>query len=155
MQISLSADTSRPVFFFTLSLYNSALSKADMIYVLDQISAYGEELNSTVVSKAKPVPIPSPPETYPSFVNVPIEPLHKGFFVKVFQMFLKNGIFFQNKRKEPAYRFRTPDDLGKIMNLDLGEEPLSETELLKHFEKVIQYTPHYGHPMWIFQLMAG
>ena len=150
LQISLSAPDDDGMSFFTLSLYNSVLTEADMIYILDQIAFHGEQMKSSDAPQ-----IPMPPTTYPAFVTAPIEELHKDFYVKVFQLFLKKGLFFQNKRNDPALRFRTPEEIAELMNLELGKEALSQVELLEDFEKVIHYTPHYGHPMWIFQLMAG
>ena len=150
MEISVSTAPNVPMYFFTVSLYNSVLTDADLSYVLDQIVYQAE-----YIKLAESPRVPMPPATYPYFVTAPIEELHKDFYVKVFQLLLKKGLFFQTKRRDPALRFRKPDTLAKLINLDLGNEQMSQVQLLQEFEKVIQYSPHYGHPIWLFQLTAG
>jgi len=137
----------------TVSLANTALTKADIKYLLDQIAFQAESLPLSLSPSLSPVP--PPPTQFPSFVSAPIAGLHKQFYVDLFQLFLKKGLFFQNKRKDPPTRFRQPDQLLHLMDLTLGDEGLSQTDLLKEFERTIDYTPHFGHPFFVLQLMGG
>ncbi|CAG7731203.1 unnamed protein product [Allacma fusca] len=159
---------------FVMSLANSAITRDDVIYMIDLIEKEGnsqakllmpekETIKSgifwpiwrpTTPKPAAATPsnkIPKAPQTYSDFVSAPIESLHKTFFTDFFDAVLENGTYFQNSRKnETPAHFETPEDLLKKFDFSLsspsGTMKENEAALLEIFSSIIKYSVHLGHP---------
>ncbi|CAG7723111.1 unnamed protein product [Allacma fusca] len=160
---------------FVMSLANSAITRDDVIYMIDLIEEEGSSQpklwipqtekrffwpfwRRTTTPKpagATPLPsslkIPKAPQTYSDFVSAPIESLHKNFFTDFFEAVLEKGTYFQNSRKnETPAHFESPEDLLKKFDFSLsspsGTMKENEAALLEIFNRIIKYSVHLGHP---------
>ncbi len=159
MVVSLSAleansnSTIHPELFLTISLTNSILNPADLHHILRVIELVAnQEQNLSNLSLSPPLLNTSSLEP---FQNSPIRVQHEQFFRDIFSLFTSKGLYFS--RKEEPSHFLQPQALYEKMNFSsgLGEESVSQAELLNVFDKTINYSPHWGHPYFIYQLTAG
>ena len=114
------------------------------------------------VDRVEPV-IPDPPESYPDYVSAPIESMHRELFVEYFKLTYSVGTYFQEKRDEAPYNFREPEKLLKSFDFTLkdtgdGDGPSGYkdvTTLINIVRDIMYFSPHLGHPYFIFQLCTG
>ncbi|CAL8122326.1 unnamed protein product [Orchesella dallaii] len=170
---------------FAVSISNSATTLDDLKYVLDEIEAVGNntigrmsnnpwfpivpfkkdaaDLKKEDVDQESPPPAtvyatpPPPRDTYPSYVNAPIESLHQEMFLRIAGLFDEKGVYFQDKRSDPLLRFRAPDDLMQEFDLNLRDESSlqSNDDIIEALENMIRYSIHQAHPYYIYQLLSG
>jgi len=136
-----------PKFFITVSLTNSVLQHTDIDYIISVLEDVANDKSPTTT----PPPL-SNVEGKPS-VNSPIRVLHEKFLRDVLDIFYKEGLFF--KRSEPSSNFMQPDELARQFDFHLNDYPREHSDLLEDFRKVIKFSPHWGHPYFIYQLAAA
>ncbi|ODM90344.1 Cysteine sulfinic acid decarboxylase [Orchesella cincta] len=166
---------------FAVSISNSATTLDDLKYVLDEIEGAANNTaaamssnpwfapvvpfkktedgqTSTSTPSITPYATPPPPrDTYPPYVNAPIESLHQEMFLRVAGLFDEKGIYFQDKREDPLLNFKAPDDLMAEFDLNLTDAPslASNDEIIGALENMIRYSIHQAHPYYIYQLLSG
>jgi glutamate decarboxylase len=95
-------------------------------------------------------------EKKPGYVTSPNRKDHELFLRQIFEMILKQNIFEGIQRDEKVCRFKLPDDLKKIINLEVGREPVTtQQELIEFARQVSSLSVKTGHPYFINQLFSG
>jgi len=93
---------------------------------------------------------------YPDFVSIPIETQHKSLFKKTLDLITMEGLYFQDKRGEICYNFRTPMALLQEFDFKLKDTPVQgEDQIIKILEQTIFYSVHQPHPYYVYQLLSG
>lgn len=90
------------------------------------------------------------------YVTIPKREKHEKFFREAFEIILKEALFDGLSRDEPVVRFQLPEEMKKIINTELGQDPVeNQQELLKLMEQVIKNSVKTGHPYFVNQLYSG
>ncbi|CAG7734748.1 unnamed protein product [Allacma fusca] len=168
--------------FFVMNMNNTAVSRADFVYMLDLIEYHGNQLQTILErdfetgqqvtaptledSKSlmdKEPEVPPRPLRYPDYVSAPIKSMHLELFQRYFETALELGTYFQDRREESPFHFRSPEDLLKKFSFSLVEEEtggengafMSVDRIMEIVRGVIFYSARIAHPYYIFHLRAG
>lgn len=77
-------------------------------------------------------------------------------FIEEFQkLALKNALQAGTDRDTRVLDFQQPEDLEKVMQLDLGNDAEPRDKLLEHCERIIKHSVKTGHPRFFNQLYSG
>ncbi|KAF4518130.1 hypothetical protein B566_EDAN004480 [Ephemera danica] len=89
------------------------------------------------------------------FCSAPDEERHGSFLRDVTELLLRDAVFAGTSRTQPLVHWSSPDELKKIVDMELHEAPSSHDELLEAIKKTIKYSVKTGHPMFLNQLFSG
>ena len=67
------------------------------------------------------------------------------FLTAVFNLSLNEVMKKGKEREEPVIRFKTPEELKKILSLELEDEPQNHETLLKYCVDVVKYSVKTGY----------
>ena len=73
---------------------------------------------------------------------------------KAFNMLMKN-LKNTAEAKVPITDFKTPEELGKIIDFNINQEPWDDNKILNELELALQYSCKPHHPHFHNQLFAG
>ncbi|CAG7828912.1 unnamed protein product [Allacma fusca] len=168
--------------FFVMNMNNTAVSRIDITYMLDLIEYHGDQLQTIVardfetgeqctvptledseILMVKKPEVPPRPLKYPDYVSAPIKSMHLELFQRYFKTALELGTYFQDRREESPFHFRTPENLLKKFSFSLVEEEtggengtfMSVDSIMEIVRGVIFYSARLAHPYYIFQLISG
>ncbi|KAK7092614.1 cysteine sulfinic acid decarboxylase-like isoform X2 [Littorina saxatilis] len=71
------------------------------------------------------------------------------------QLVMKEALQGGTDRKAKVIDFHIPQELEKIMKLDIGSEPETTDKMLEHCKRIIKYSVKTGHPHFYNQLYSG
>jgi len=95
------------------------------------------------------------PNTSPSwFASLPDRKRHSQFLKEAAELILEKAVFQATKRTNLVVEWRAPDELQKLMDLDLSAERVSHEKLLQFLKDIIQYSVKTGHPFFVNQLFS-
>ncbi|CAG7786760.1 unnamed protein product [Allacma fusca] len=168
--------------FFVMNMNNTAVSREDIIYMLDLIEYHGDQLLKIVTldtetGEEHPLPsledserlifkkpvVPPRPSKFPDYVSAPIKSMHLELFQRYFKLALELGTYFQDRREETPFHFLTPENLMKKFSFSLVQEETggkngtfkSVDSIMEIVRDVIAYSARLAHPYYIFQLISG
>jgi len=136
--------------FFTVSFTNNRFTTNDIQFVLDSIEKAAEDGAVDCTFPEQP-----PAEaTGLEFPNFPDEKLYSSFLTTLFKMCFEKGIFFP--RKERVFHLKQPEELEPVFDFMLPMSPdYALSKMLSGFQTIIELSPHWAHPYFIYQLAAG
>uniref|UniRef100_A0A336MQR1 CSON003354 protein n=1 Tax=Culicoides sonorensis TaxID=179676 RepID=A0A336MQR1_CULSO len=82
------------------------------------------------------------------------DPQTKEFLLKVAEI-LMDYVVVQNDRKEKVLDFKHPEDMEKLLDLDLPLDPVSLQQLVVDCATTLKYQVKTGHPYFFNQLSCG
>ncbi|CAB3379000.1 Hypothetical predicted protein [Cloeon dipterum] len=89
------------------------------------------------------------------FRSIPDETHHRAFLKDVLTLVLDEAVFKANRRGEPVIRWRLPQELLSLIDVQTRDQPASHEELLAAIKATIDFSVKTGHPMFINQLYSG
>ena len=90
------------------------------------------------------------------FVTIPKREKHEQFLRDAFEIIMREGLFEGLSRDQPVLRFHLPEEMKKIIDTGLGQDPVeNHQELLHLIELVLKYSVKTGHPHFVNQLYSG
>jgi glutamate decarboxylase len=117
----------------------------------------------TVDSNVKVSSLSPPPgnaveksNTSPSwFASLPDRKRHSQFLKEAADLILEKAVFQATKRTNLVVEWRAPEELQKLMDLDLSAERVSHEQLLQFLKDIIHYSVKTGHPFFVNQLFSS
>lgn len=79
---------------------------------------------------------------------------HEKFLRNIFDNVLNNAIFDGTKRENKVLEWTDPEDLQRLFDMSLKDEPDSDEELVKLANQTIKYSVKTGHPYFVNQLFS-
>ncbi|KAG5671477.1 hypothetical protein PVAND_001672 [Polypedilum vanderplanki] len=79
---------------------------------------------------------------------------HEKFLRNLFDSVLKNAIFDGTKRENRVLEWTDPEELQKILNMELKDDADTDETLLKLANETIKYSVKTGHPYFVNQLFS-
>lgn len=76
------------------------------------------------------------------------------FLRTLFDNVLNTAVFDGTKRENKVLEWRDPEELSKIFDMSLKDEPDSDEELLKLASDTVKYSVKTGHPYFVNQLFS-
>jgi len=90
------------------------------------------------------------------FVTAPNAEAHEKYIRQIFEVILQDLLFKGISRTEPVLRFKLPEDLKQILDLELKNEPAeNQDQLLEFVKQTVYHSVKPGHPRFINQLYSG
>ncbi len=101
--------------------------------------------------------VPAAPATLPWFTTCSWPPYHYKLYERVYKLIKEKGLFYNSAeaRKQPPYKFKTPEQLRQEVDFSLGEKGVDHDTLIDYFEKLIDYSPHRSHPFFLHKDGTG
>jgi hypothetical protein len=88
------------------------------------------------------------------FASLPDRQRHSQFLKEAVDLILEKGVFQATSRTNRVVEWRAPEELKKLMDLDLSADRVSHDRLLQLLKDVIQYSVKTGHPFFVNQLFS-
>uniref|UniRef100_A0A8D9B498 Cysteine sulfinic acid decarboxylase n=1 Tax=Cacopsylla melanoneura TaxID=428564 RepID=A0A8D9B498_9HEMI len=92
---------------------------------------------------------------FASYESLPEAEKHEKFFRAAFEVLLKEGVFSATSRKNKVNEWVNPEELEKVLELDVNPGPSSHGKLLDLMKTVIKYSVKTGHPYFVNQLFSS
>ncbi|KDR09499.1 Cysteine sulfinic acid decarboxylase, partial [Zootermopsis nevadensis] len=89
------------------------------------------------------------------FASLPDKKQHSKFLKEAVDLMLEEAVFQATNRSNRVVEWRAPEELQKLIDLDLAAEPVSHDKLLQLLKDVIQYSVKTGHPFFVNQLFSS
>jgi hypothetical protein len=88
------------------------------------------------------------------YASLPVREKHENFYRQLMNLVFEKAIFEGTKRENKVNEWTSPEELKKIMNFGLKDEPDSDEQLLKLANDTIKYSVKTGHPYFVNQLFS-
>lgn len=88
------------------------------------------------------------------FMSLPVREKHETFLRQLLNQVLNQAVFDGTKRENKVNEWTNPEELLKIMDLALKDEPENDEQMLKLAENTIKYSVKTGHPYFVNQLFS-
>jgi len=82
------------------------------------------------------------------------DPQTREFLEKVIEVCI-DYVVAQNDRNEKVLDFKHPEDMKKLLNLDIPDDPVNLQQLIADCATTLQYQVKTGHPHFFNQLSSG
>ncbi|KAF4519829.1 hypothetical protein B566_EDAN006843 [Ephemera danica] len=90
------------------------------------------------------------------FASLPDRERHEQFLQEASRIMLDEAVFTATNRNESkVLEWHDPDELSRLLDLRVRQEPSSHDELLNLIRGVIRYSVKTGHPRFINQLFSS
>jgi hypothetical protein len=90
----------------------------------------------------------------PWFASLPDRQRHSQFLKEAVDLMLDKAVFQATNRTNRVLEWRAPDELQKLMDLDLSDDRVSHEKLLQLLKDIIRYSVKTGHPFFVNQLFS-
>ncbi|XP_030765151.1 glutamate decarboxylase 1-like isoform X2 [Sitophilus oryzae] len=87
------------------------------------------------------------------FKPLPSKELHKNFLEKVVELLFNTVVF--TTRKDKVLLWRSPEDLLKEFDFELGQNGESQEKLIQVLKNTVKFSVKTGHPYFVNQLFSG
>lgn len=88
------------------------------------------------------------------FASLPDRQRHSQFLKEAVDLMLEKAVFEATSRTNRVVEWRAPEELKKLMDLDLSADRVSHDRLLQLLKDIIQYSVKTGHPYFVNQLFS-
>jgi hypothetical protein len=88
------------------------------------------------------------------FASLPDRKRHFQFLKEAADLILEKAVFQATKRTNLVVDWKAPEELLKLMDLELSAERVSHEKLLHFLKDIIQYSVKTGHPFFVNQLFS-
>jgi hypothetical protein len=88
------------------------------------------------------------------FASLPDRKRHSQFLKEAVDLILEKAVFQATKRNNRVVEWRAPEELQKLMDLDLSADRVSHEKLLQLLKDTIHYSVKTGHPFFANQLFS-
>jgi hypothetical protein len=88
------------------------------------------------------------------FASLPDRQRHSQFLKEAIDLMLEKAVFEAASRTSRVVEWRAPEELKKLMDLDLSADRVSHDRLLQLLKDIIQYSVKTGHPYFVNQLFS-
>jgi hypothetical protein len=88
------------------------------------------------------------------FASLPDRKRHFQFLKEAVDLMLEKAVFQATKRNNLVVDWRAPEELQKLMDLDLSADRVSHEKLLQLLKDIIHYSVKTGHPFFVNQLFS-
>lgn len=89
------------------------------------------------------------------YASLPNRNEHETFLRKITEEILNSAVFNATDRENKVLEWRNPEDLSKILDLDLKTQPDTDEKLMELARETIKYSVKTGHPYFINQLFSS
>ncbi|KAJ8949308.1 hypothetical protein NQ318_006733 [Aromia moschata] len=122
----------------------------------DAIASSDEDTPYTKVSEVtnglKTVRIP---KQTASFESLPSKKNHEAFIRTCVDVLLKEAVFEGTSRHNKVVDFHNPEELEKLFDFGLRNDPSTHDALVKLLKDTVQYSVKTGHPYFVNQLFSS
>jgi glutamate decarboxylase len=98
--------------------------------------------------------VEKPARNVPWFASLPDRQQHSHFLKEAVDLMLEKAVFQATNRSNRVVEWRAPEELQKLIDLDLSADPANHDKLLQLLKDIIQYSVKTGHPFFINQLFS-
>ncbi|XP_050300566.1 cysteine sulfinic acid decarboxylase isoform X2 [Anthonomus grandis grandis] len=130
--------------------------------ILEENEVYSDTLGSsedeetTFLSKTVERTLSSQSEEKPiGFESVTTRRDHEAFLRECLEILLKEAVFEGTSRKNKVVEFRQPEELLKIFDFQLTNDPTTQSAMVKNLRDVVKYSVKTGHPYFVNQLFSS
>ncbi|XP_069701601.1 cysteine sulfinic acid decarboxylase [Periplaneta americana] len=95
------------------------------------------------------------PKSVPWFASLPDKQRHSQFLKEAIELMLEKAVFQATNRSNRVVEWKAPEELQKLLDLDLSSDPVSHDRLLQLIKDTIQYSVKTGHPYFVNQLFSS
>jgi hypothetical protein len=88
------------------------------------------------------------------FASLPDRQRHSQFLKEAVDLILEKGVFQATSRTNRVVEWRAPEELKKLVDLDLSADRVGHDRLLQLLKDIIQYSVKTGHPFFVNQLFS-
>jgi hypothetical protein len=88
------------------------------------------------------------------FTSLPDRQRHSQFLKEAVDLMLEKAVFQATSRTNRVVEWRAPEQLKKLMDLDLSADRVSHDKLLQLLKDIIHYSVKTGHPFFVNQLFS-
>jgi hypothetical protein len=88
------------------------------------------------------------------FASLPDRRRHSQFLKEAADLILEKAVFQATMRNKLVVDWRAPEELQKLIDLNLPAERVSHEELMQFLEDIIHYSVKTGHPFFVNQLFS-
>jgi hypothetical protein len=88
------------------------------------------------------------------FASLPDRQRHSQFLKEAVDLMLEKAVFQATSRTNRVVEWQAPEELKKLMDLDLSADRVSHDRLLQLLKDIIQYSVKTGHPFFVNQLFS-
>jgi hypothetical protein len=88
------------------------------------------------------------------FASLPDRQRHSQFLKEAVDLMLEKAVFQATSRSNRVVEWRAPEELRKLMDLDLSADRVGHDRLLQLLKDIIQYSVKTGHPFFVNQLFS-
>jgi glutamate decarboxylase len=88
------------------------------------------------------------------FASLPDRKQHTQFLKDAVDLMLEKAVFQATKRTNLVVEWRAPEELQKLMDLELSADRVSHEKLLQLLKDIIQFSVKTGHPFFANQLFS-
>jgi hypothetical protein len=89
------------------------------------------------------------------FRSIPHHEKHSQFLRDVVALLLDEAVFRANRRGEPVVRWKLPEELHKVIDLQPCDLPAPHDDLMAAIRATVAFSVKPGHPMFVNQLYSG
>ncbi|KAJ6642727.1 Acidic amino acid decarboxylase GADL1, partial [Pseudolycoriella hygida] len=89
------------------------------------------------------------------FQSLPVRSIHEHFLRESFEIILNSAVFNGTDRSSKVLEFKMPEDLEKILDLNLKSNGDSHATLLELMKDTIRYSAKVGHPHFVNQIFSS
>ncbi|PNF13607.1 Cysteine sulfinic acid decarboxylase [Cryptotermes secundus] len=89
------------------------------------------------------------------FASLPDRQRHSQFLKEAVDLMLDKAVFDAASRTNRVVEWRSPEELKKLIDLDLPADRVSHDRLLQLLKDIIQYSVKTGHPYFVNQLFSS
>nr|XP_053652791.1 LOW QUALITY PROTEIN: cysteine sulfinic acid decarboxylase-like [Cherax quadricarinatus] len=79
---------------------------------------------------------------------------HAHFLRAVLDLLVEKAVFSGTDRSSKVVEWVEPSELQQRLQLDLGDDGVTQGDLLRHLDQVVRYSVKTGHPYFINQLFS-
>lgn len=90
----------------------------------------------------------------PWFASLPDRQQHSQFLKEAVDLILEKAVFQATNRSNRVVEWRAPEELQKLLDLDLSADRVSHDMLLQLLKDIIQHSVKTGHPFFVNQLFS-
>ncbi|XP_069961505.1 cysteine sulfinic acid decarboxylase isoform X2 [Cherax quadricarinatus] len=80
---------------------------------------------------------------------------HAHFLRAVLDLLVEKAVFQGTDRSSKVVEWVEPSELQQRLQLDLGDDGVTQGDLLRHLDQVVRYSVKTGHPYFINQLFSS
>ena len=90
----------------------------------------------------------------PWFASLPDKQQHSAFIKNAVELMLEKAVFESTNRSTRVVEWKAPEELLKLVDMSLPNNPETHERLLQLMKDVIQYSVKTGHPYFVNQLFS-